>query len=74
MHGFNYSIPHFITRVRGTRIVVTLNFISKVLHILKVEFDDYLGREHLRTMSKDELSSCFVRHLYLGVIVKRPLA
>ena len=59
MHGFNYSIPHFITRVRGTRIVVTLNFISKVLHVLKVEFDDYLGCEHLRTMSKDELSSRF---------------
>ena len=59
MHGFNYSIPHFITRVRGTRIVVTLNFISKVLHVLKVEFDDYLGCEYFRIVSKDELLSRF---------------
>ena len=24
MHGFDFSIPHFITRVRGTHIAVTL--------------------------------------------------
>ena len=59
MHGFNYSIPHFITCVRGTRIVVTPDLIFEVLHIPKVEFADYPGYDHLRTVSKDELSSLF---------------
>ena len=59
MHGFDYSIPHFVTRVRGTRIVVTLDLISEVLHVLRVEFVDYPGCDRLRTVSKDEPSSCF---------------
>ena len=59
MHGFNYSVPHFITRVRGTRIVVTLDLISEVLHVARVEFADYLSCSCLRTMSKDELMSLF---------------
>ena len=59
MHGFDYSAPHFVTRVRGTRIVVTLDLISKVLHVPKVEFADYLSCSCLRTVSKDELSSLF---------------
>ena len=59
MHGFNYSVPHFITHVRGKCIVVTSDLISEVLHISRVEFSDYLGCEHLRTVSIDELSSRF---------------
>ena len=59
MHGFNYSIPHFITCVRGTRIVVTSNLIFEELQVTKVEFADYLGCDRLQTMSKDELSSYF---------------
>ena len=59
MHGFDYSVPHFITHVRGTRIVVTLNLIFEVLHVPRVEFADYPGCECLRTMSKDELSFRF---------------
>ena len=59
MHGFNYSIPHFITCVRGTRIVVTSNLIFEELQVTKVEFADYLGCDRLQTMSKDELSSHF---------------
>ena len=50
---------YFITRVRGTRIVVTLNLISELLHVPRVEFVDYPGCERLRTLSKDELSSLF---------------
>ena len=57
MHEFDYSVPHFITCVRGTRIVVTPNLISKVLHVLKVEFVDYHGCHRLKTVSKDELMS-----------------
>mgnify|MGYP007088620971 CR=1 FL=1 len=59
IHGFDYLVPHFITRVRGTCMVVTLDLISEVLHILQVDFADYSSCEHLRTMSKDELSSRF---------------
>ena len=59
MHGFDYSVPHFITRVRGTRIVITLDLISEVLHVPRVEFANYPGCDHLRTVSKDELLSLF---------------
>ena len=41
MHGFDYSMPHFITHVRGTRIVVTSDLIFEVLHVPRVEFTDY---------------------------------
>ena len=63
MHGFEYSIPHFITRVQGMPIVVTPDIVSNVLHVPRVEFADYLGCEHLRTVSKDELSSRFCETL-----------
>ena len=59
MHGFDTSVPHFVTHVRGTRIVVTPNIISEVLHIPRVAHPDYLGYDHLRTVSKDELSFLF---------------
>ena len=48
MHGFDYSVPLFITRVRGTRIVVTPDIVSDVLRVPRVE--------HL---SRDELISSF---------------
>ena len=59
MHGFNFSVPHFINCVRGTRIVVTPELVSDVLRVPRVEFPDYLGCERLRTVSKDELKSAF---------------
>ena len=59
MHGFDYSIPHFITRVRGMRIVVTLDLIFEALHILRVKFANYSGYDRIWTVSKDELSSFF---------------
>ena len=54
MHRFDYSVPYLITRVRGT-----LDLISKVLHVPRVEFTNYPGCDRLRTVSKDELSSLF---------------
>ena len=54
MHGFDYFVPYFITCVRGT-----LDLISKVLHVPRVEFANYPGCDRLRTVSKDELSSLF---------------
>ena len=59
MHKFDYSVPHFITHIRGTRIVVTLDLISKVLHILRVEFANYPSYDRLRIVSKDKLMSLF---------------
>ena len=59
MHGFDYSVPLFHTRVRGTRIVVTPDIVFEVLHVLKVEHPNYPSCERLRIMSKDELISAF---------------
>ena len=61
MHGFDYSVPHFITRVRGIHIAVTSQIITDVLRVLKVEFPDYPGCDRLRTVSKDELISTFYK-------------
>ena len=59
MHGFDISTPHFVTRVRGTCIVVTPDIVSEVLHVPRVVHPDYLGYDRLRTVSKDEFSSLF---------------
>ena len=59
MHGFNFSIPLFSTRVRGTRIVVTPQLVANVFHVPRVEHPDYLGCERLRIVSKDEMISTF---------------
>ena len=33
MHRFDYSIPQFVTRVQGIRMVVTPDIVSEVLHV-----------------------------------------
>ena len=62
MHGFDYSIPHFITRVQGTRIAITPQIVADVLRVPRVEFPDYPGCDHLKTVSKDELISAFCKY------------
>ena len=59
MHGFDSSIPHFLTSVRGICIVVTLELISDMLHVLRVSHPDYPSCPRLRTVSKDKLLSLF---------------
>ena len=59
IHRFDTSIPHFVTHIRGTHIVVTLNLISEVLHISRVVHLNYPGCDRLMTVSKDKLSSLF---------------
>ena len=59
MHGFDFSIPLFSTRIRGLLIVVTLQLVANVLHVSRVENPDYPSCEHLRTVSKDEMISAF---------------
>ena len=59
MHGFDTSVPHLITHIRGTCIVVTPDIVFEVLHVPRVTHPDYPSCNHLRTMSKDDLSSLF---------------
>ena len=59
MHEIDCSVPLFFTRVRGTRIIITLQLVADVLHVLKIEFPDYPSCERLRTVSRDELMSSF---------------
>ena len=61
MHEINTSVPYFFSHVRGTHIIVTPKIVSKVLHVPRVAHPDYPSYEHLRTMSKDKLSSHFYK-------------
>ena len=63
MHWINIFVPHFFSRIRGTRIVVTLEIVSKVLHVPRIAHLDYPGCNRLRIMSKNELSSLFCESL-----------
>ena len=47
MHGFDYSIPQFVTHVQGIHMVVTQNIVSEVLHVPRVAHPDYPGYECL---------------------------
>ena len=62
MDGFDYSVPLVVTHVRGTHIMVTLDIVSNVLYVPRVEHPDYLGCDCLKTVSKDELISSFCEH------------
>ena len=64
MHGFDYSVPHFISCVRGMRIVFTLQMVADVLGVPRLEFPDYPSCDRLKTVSKDELISAFCERPY----------
>ena len=59
MYGFDYSVPLFVTRVRGTHIVVTQDILSDVLRVPRVKHPDYPNYDRLRTVSKDRLIYAF---------------
>ena len=59
MHGIDSSVPLFHTHIRVMRIVVTPELVSDVLRVPRIEYPDYPGYEHLRTVSKDEMISTF---------------
>ena len=63
MHEIDRSVPLFLTRVRGTRIPVTLQLVADVLHVPRIEFPNYPSCECLRTVSRDELMSSFCKRL-----------
>ena len=62
MHGFDFSVPFFHTRVRDTHIAVTPQLVEDVLYVPRVEFPDYPGCDRLKTVSKDDLISTFCEH------------
>ena len=41
--------------------MVTLNIVSEVLHVLRVEHPNYPSYEHMRTVSEDKLISAFCK-------------
>ena len=41
MHGFDFSVPLFVTCVWGTRIVVTPDIVSDMLHVPRVAHPNY---------------------------------
>ena len=47
MHGIDRSVPLFFTRIRGTRIPVTLQLVVDVLQVPKIGFPDYPSCERL---------------------------
>ena len=55
IHDIDTFVPQFVSTFRGTRIIVTSDRISEVLHVPKVAHLDYPGCEHLRTVSRDDL-------------------
>ena len=65
MHGIDTAVPQFVTTFRGTRIVVTLNLISEVLHIPKVTHLDYPHCECLWTVFRDDFFSHFYEKPFL---------
>ena len=62
MHGFDNSIPLFVTRVRGTHRVVTSNIVFDVLCVPRIAHPDYPSCDCLKIVSEDELISSFCEH------------
>ena len=58
IHDINTSVPRFAMTFRGTRIAVTLDLISEVLHVPRVSHPHYLGCR-LWTVSRNKLLSHF---------------
>ena len=59
IHGIDTFVPQFATTFRGTRIVVTLDLISEILHVPRVVYPDYPGYDCLQTVFRDKLLSHF---------------
>ena len=59
MYAIDTSMPRFTTVFRGTHIVVTPDFVFKVLHVPRVDHSDYLSHPRLTSISRDKLASLF---------------
>jgi len=72
MHEFDYSVPLFVTRVQGMRIVVKPDIVSDVLRVSRVEHPDYPGCDVWGMCPKTSSYLLFVSVLLFGVIVSSP--
>ena len=59
MNAIDTSMSRLTMVFYSTRIVVTLEFISKVLHFPRVDCPDYLSHHCLSSVSRDEMASLF---------------
>ena len=59
MHAIDTSVPRFTTIFRGAHIVITLELLSEVLRVPRMDRPDYSNHRHLSSISRDELASLF---------------
>ena len=59
MHTIDTFVPQFTIIFCGTRIVVTPQLISKILHVPRVDCPNYPSHRCLSSISRDELASLF---------------
>ena len=59
MHTIDTFVLWVSMVFRGTRIVVTSNFISEVLQVPRVDHPDYPSHRRLSSISRDKLASLF---------------
>ena len=59
MHAIDTFVPMFTTIFRDTRIVVTPEFISEVLHFRRVNCPDYPRHIRLHSVSRDKMTLLF---------------
>ena len=59
MHAIDTFVPSFTTVFRSTRIVVTLNLLSSIQRVPKVDHPDYPSHPCLRNIPRDELALLF---------------
>jgi len=55
-------VQYLISLLQATRIVVTLEIVSDVLRVPRVEHPNYPGCDCLKTVSKDKLIFAFCKH------------
>ena len=61
IHNIDTFVPQFAMTFRDTRIIVTPDLISEVLHAPRVAHPDYPNYKRLWIMSRDELLSYFCK-------------
>ena len=58
MHGFDRSLPHFVTRVRGISIFVTPQLVTDVLRVPRIEFPNYPSCERPSEWGERQFTYC----------------
>ena len=66
MHGFDTSVPHFVTRVQGSHIVVTLDIVSEVLYVPRVAHPDFPGCDRQDCVQRWTLVSILWDTFFMG--------